>query len=99
MGGGMNFCEVIRELYTIIENRKKDLPEGSYTSSLFKGGEDRILQKVGEEAIETILALKSGNREHAIYEVSDLIYHLLVALVGKGITLEEIAEELNRRRK
>ncbi|WP_457681453.1 phosphoribosyl-ATP diphosphatase [Thermovibrio sp.] len=91
--------EVLEELYGIIRERKKELPEGSYTAELFKRGEDRILQKVGEEAIETILALKSGKKEEGVYEVSDLLYHLLVALVEKGITLDEIAEELKKRMK
>ncbi len=95
----MSFCEVIEQLYKVIENRKKEPKEGSYTSSLFKKGEDRILQKLGEESIEAILAIKSKNKEHAVYEVSDLIYHLLVALVEAGITLDDVAEELSRRRK
>jgi len=91
--------EVLEKLYGTVEERKRELPEGSYTAELFKKGEDRILQKVGEEAIETILALKSGRREEAVYEVSDLLYHLVVALVEKGISLEEVAEELRRRMK
>jgi len=93
----MNLGEVLKELYRIIKERKRELPENSYTASLFQKGEDRILQKVGEEAIETILALKSGDKREAIYEVSDLLYHLMVALVDKDISLNEIAEELNRR--
>ncbi len=93
------FCEVVEKLYEIIEKRRKELPENSYTAKLFKKGEDKILQKVGEEAVETILALKSESREHAVYETADLIYHLLVALVNKGITLEEIGNELARRMK
>ncbi|SMO37462.1 phosphoribosyl-ATP pyrophosphatase [Balnearium lithotrophicum] len=95
----MRIGDVLEELYRTVEERKRELPEGSYTASLFKRGEDRILQKVGEEAVETILALKSGRREDAVYEVSDLLYHLTVALVNSGISLEEIAEELNRRKK
>jgi phosphoribosyl-ATP pyrophosphohydrolase len=95
----MRIGDVLEELYRTVEERKRELPEGSYTASLFKRGEDRILQKVGEEAVETILALKSGRREEAVYEVSDLLYHLTVALVNSGISLEEIAEELNRRKK
>ena len=89
----------LKKLYRIIEERKRELPEGSYTAGLFKKGEDRILQKVGEEAIETILALKSGKREEAVYETADLLYHLLVALVNRGIELEEVEEELRRRMK
>ncbi len=95
----MRIGDVLEELYRTVEERKRELPEGSYTATLFKRGEDRILQKVGEEAVETILALKSGRREDAVYEVSDLLYHLTVALVNSGISLEEIAEELNRRKK
>lgn len=91
------FCKVIEKLYKIIEERKKELPAGSYTAKLFKAGEDRILQKVGEEAVETILALKSESRKDAVYETSDLVYHLLVALVDKNISLEEIGNELKRR--
>ena len=92
-----NPVAVLKELYHLIEQRKKELPEGSYTASLFKSGEDRILQKVGEESVETILAMKSGKKEEAVYETADLLYHLLVALVDKGITLEEVARELKRR--
>ncbi len=95
----MKIGEILEELYRVVEKRKRELPENSYTASLFKAGEDRILQKVGEEAIETILALKSGNRGDAVYEVSDLLYHLTVALVNSGITYDEIAEELKRRMK
>jgi phosphoribosyl-ATP pyrophosphohydrolase len=95
----MNIGNVWEKLYRIVEERKKEMPEGSYTAFLFQKGEDRILQKVGEEAVETILALKSGNREHAVYEISDLIYHLTVALVEKGISLDEIAQELSKRMK
>ncbi|WP_457569691.1 phosphoribosyl-ATP diphosphatase [Desulfurobacterium sp.] len=95
----MRFCEVFEKLYEIIDERKRTLPEGSYTASLFKKGEDRILQKVGEEAIETILAFKSGNRQDIVYETSDLLYHLFVAMVEKGVTLDDIAVELERRMK
>ena len=95
----MRIGEVLERLYEVVEERKRELPEGSYTAELFKRGEDRILQKVGEEAIETILALKSGKREEAVYEVSDLLYHLVVALVDKGISLEEVSKELQRRMK
>ncbi len=89
----------LKELYKVIKERKRELPEGSYTAELFKRGEDRILQKVGEEAIETILALKSGSTEEAVYETADLLYHLLVALANRGIELEEVEEELKRRMK
>ncbi|MEO2069390.1 MAG: phosphoribosyl-ATP diphosphatase [Desulfurobacteriaceae bacterium] len=89
--------KVLESLYKTIEERKKDLPENSYTAKLFKKGENKILQKVGEEAVETILALKSESKERAISETADLLYHLLVALVNRGITLDEVASELGRR--
>jgi len=94
-----DFGSVVKELYRIVEERKEELPEGSYTAKLFKKGEDKILQKVGEETVEVILAFKSKNKEHAIYETADLIYHLTVALVNFGITWEEVGEELKKRMK
>jgi phosphoribosyl-ATP pyrophosphohydrolase len=92
-----NIGKVLENLYKTIEERKKELPENSYTAKLFKKGENKILQKVGEEAVETILALKSESKERAISETADLLYHLLVALVDRGINLDEIASELGRR--
>ena len=89
--------KVLESLYQTIEERKKELPKNSYTAKLFKKGENKILQKVGEEAVETILALKSESKERAISETADLLYHLLVALVDRGINLDEIASELGRR--
>jgi len=94
-----DFGSVIEELYRIVEERKEKLPEGSYTAKLFRKGEDKILQKVGEEAVEVILAFKSKDREHAIYETADLLYHLTVALVNFGITWEEVGQELKKRMK
>ncbi|SNR69560.1 phosphoribosyl-ATP diphosphatase [Desulfurobacterium atlanticum] len=93
----MDFCKVIEELYETIQKRKAEMPEDSYTASLFKKGEDKILQKVGEEAVEVILAFKSGKKEDIVYEISDLIYHLTVAMVDKGVTFEDISSELKRR--
>jgi len=90
---------VLRKLYQIVRDRKERLPEGSYTAELFKRGEDRILQKVGEEAVETILALKSGSKAHSVYEIADLLYHLTVAMVEKGITWDDVENELFKRMK
>ena len=95
----MEIGQVLEKLYRVVESRKRELPEGSYTASLFKEGQDRILQKLGEEAIETILALKSGRKEEEVYEVADLLYHLVVALVDSEITLDEVARELKKRMK
>ncbi|WP_041439936.1 phosphoribosyl-ATP diphosphatase [Thermovibrio ammonificans] len=89
--------EVLSKLYQVVKQRKEEMPENSYTAELFRRGEDRILQKVGEEAVETILALKSEDKQKGIYETADLLYHLIVALVNRGITLDEVAQELKRR--
>lgn len=75
------------------------MPANSYTTKLFQDGEDRIIQKVGEETIETIIAAKNKNKKELINETSDLIYHLFVLLVEKGIPISEIAENLYKRHK
>ena len=81
----------------MIKERKKELPENSYTTKLFREGADRIVQKVGEEAIETVIAAKNRDKNEIINEVSDLIYHLLVMLVDQEIELEAIVEKLVER--
>lgn len=91
----MNFDE----LYQIIENRKTNLPKGSYVASLFKEGKDRIIQKVGEEATETIIAAKGKDKQRIIAEVADLWFHLLIMLSVFQIKPSEIFEELGERRK
>jgi phosphoribosyl-ATP pyrophosphohydrolase/phosphoribosyl-AMP cyclohydrolase len=90
---------VLQGLFAVIENRKENRPEGSYTSYLFNSGLDKILKKVGEEATETIVAAKNEDSGRLIAETGDLLYHLLVLLAEKGITLEEISRELKGRRK
>jgi phosphoribosyl-ATP pyrophosphohydrolase/phosphoribosyl-AMP cyclohydrolase len=90
---------VLQELYDLIEDRKEQRPEGSYTTYLFNNGLDKILKKVGEEATETIVAAKNSDSGRLVSETSDLIYHLLVLLVERGVTLEEISRELKGRRK
>lgn len=89
----------LNDLFELIKKRKTELPEGSYTTSLFKSGADRIIQKVGEEAIETVIAAKNRNRTDVINEVSDFIYHLFVMLAEQNIELEEIAANLSKRHK
>ncbi len=84
-------------LYNLIKERKKNLPENSYTTKLFKSGLDRIIQKVGEESVETVIAAKNKNRKEFIDESSDLIYHLLVLMVELGIELDEVVENLIQR--
>ena len=87
----------LEQLYDVIERRKRERPEGSYTSYLFTEGLDKILKKVGEEAAETIIAAKNGDPSQLVGEVSDLIYHLLVLMVERGVELDEIRSELATR--
>ncbi len=89
--------ETLRRLYELIETRKRERPEGSYTTYLFDQGLDKILKKVGEESTETIVAAKNDDRASLVNESSDLLYHLLVLLVERGVTLEEIGAELVSR--
>ena len=89
---------VLNELYALIETRKRDRPAGSYTTYLFDQGLDKILKKVGEESSETIIAAKNKDASLLAGEVSDLLYHLLVLMVERDVTLEQVREELTRRR-
>jgi phosphoribosyl-AMP cyclohydrolase / phosphoribosyl-ATP pyrophosphohydrolase len=89
----------IDQLSRLIKERKKNLPANSYTTKLFKEGADRIIQKVGEEAIETVIAAKNRDREEIINETSDLIYHLLVMLAEQEIELDEVVDKLIFRHK
>lgn len=89
---------VLDELYSVIEARQKTPAEGSYTTYLFEKGLDKILKKIGEEATETVIAAKGENRDALIGETADLIYHLLVLLVERGVKLDEVSGELLRRR-
>ncbi|HSA83821.1 MAG TPA: phosphoribosyl-ATP diphosphatase [Patescibacteria group bacterium] len=89
----------VEELYQIIKKRKQEQPEQSYVASLFKKGTDRIVQKVGEEATEVVIAAKNNNSEEVIKEVADLWFHTLVLLAAQGITPEDIFNEFEKRRK
>ena len=87
----------LTELQDFINKRKEEMPEGSYTTKLFKDGVNKIAQKVGEEALETVIEATNGNNDHLIYEASDLLYHLLVLLTDKGLRIEDVAAELQKR--
>ncbi len=87
----------IDHLWTTIQARKATLPEGSYTAHLFQKGENEILKKLGEEAVEVIIAAKAEGDDRVIYESADLIYHLMVLLAARGLTWEQIEAELARR--
>lgn len=85
------------ELQDFINKRHEEMPEGSYTTSLFKDGLNRMAQKVGEEALETVIEATNGTNERLIYEASDMFYHLIVLLTSKGLRIEDIAKELQVR--
>ena len=87
----------IYKLYELIKGRKINMTEGSYTTYLFNSGIDKILKKIGEESSEVIIGAKNGSKEEIIYELSDLLYHSLVLMVEKNITLNDIKDELSKR--
>ncbi len=91
-------AQVLQEVYDVIVDRTVHPKEGSYTNYLFTKGLDKILKKVGEESAEVIIAAKNKSKEEIRYEVSDLMYHLMVLLVERGLTLEDIYGELEGRR-
>lgn len=90
---------LLTTLYELIQSRERERPSGSYTTYLFEEGLDKILKKLGEECAETIIAAKNEDRGRLVSEVADLAYHLLVLLVARGVSLEEIANELEQRRR
>ena len=90
---------IVEELFAVIQQRKRDLPEGSYTARLFQEGTERISQKVIEEAGESALAGAKGNKEQLVRETADLVYHMLVLLSALDAKPEDVWEELRQRRK
>jgi phosphoribosyl-ATP pyrophosphohydrolase/phosphoribosyl-AMP cyclohydrolase len=84
-------------LQQFIQKRFQEMPEGSYTTSLFKKGVNRMAQKVGEEAVETVIEATNGTDDKFLYEASDLIYHLIVLLTSKGYSLDDLGKELKTR--
>ena len=90
---------LLDQLYELIQSRERERPPGSYTTYLFEEGLDKILKKLGEESAETIIAAKNDDDGRLTAEVSDLVYHLLVLLVARGVSLAQVAEELGERRK
>jgi len=89
----------LKQLQDFIDKRKQEMPMGSYTTTLFEDGLSRMAQKVGEEAIETVIEAMANNNERLIYEASDLVYHLIVLLSHKGYRIEDLARELKKRHK
>jgi phosphoribosyl-ATP pyrophosphohydrolase/phosphoribosyl-AMP cyclohydrolase len=96
---GVSIGGALEEVYRVVSDRRKEMPGGSYTTYLFEKGLNKILKKVGEESAETIIAAKDGDNESLKAETADLLYHLVVMLVERGVTLEEVGRELARRRK
>ena len=89
--------EVLKGIYEVVESRKRGRPEGSYTTYLFNEGLDKILKKVGEESAETIIAAKNDDKDALVKESSDLLYHLIVLLVERGLSLDDVSAELHGR--
>ncbi|MBR1415935.1 MAG: bifunctional phosphoribosyl-AMP cyclohydrolase/phosphoribosyl-ATP diphosphatase HisIE [Prevotella sp.] len=87
----------LQELQDFIEKRHEQMPEGSYTTRLFRDGVNKMAQKLGEEALETVIEATNGTNEKLVYEASDMLYHLLVLLTGKGLRIEDVAAELQKR--
>lgn len=87
----------LTELQNFIEKRHEEMPEGSYTTSLFRDGLNRMAQKIGEEALELVIEACNGTDERMIYEGSDMLYHLIVLLTSKGMRIEDMAAELRER--
>lgn len=92
-------ADVLKDLYNLLEDRKENPIEGSYTNYLFEKGLDKILKKVGEETSEVIIGAKNKSKEELVYEISDLVYHVLVLMVNENINIEDIKKELRGRRK
>ena len=91
--------DLIKNEYDVILERKEEKAEGSYTAYLFEQGLDKILKKVGEECTETVIAAKNNNNTETVYEITDLLYHVLVMMAHQGITPEDIEAELAKRAK
>ncbi|MEF9953372.1 bifunctional phosphoribosyl-AMP cyclohydrolase/phosphoribosyl-ATP diphosphatase HisIE [Clostridium sp.] len=91
------FESVVDKLYNLILDRQNNPVEGSYTNYLLEKGVDKILKKVGEEASEVIIGAKNNSKEEMSYEISDLVYHLLVLMVDRGLKIDDIIEELKKR--
>lgn len=92
--GDVQFLSYLQDF---IDKRKTEMPEGSYTTSLFRKGTRKIAQKVGEEAVETIIGAMANDDENFIYEAGDLLYHLIVLLSQKGLRIEDVVAELKKR--
>ncbi|VAW53452.1 Phosphoribosyl-ATP pyrophosphatase [hydrothermal vent metagenome] len=93
----MNNSEILAQLTEILEQRKGAAPDTSYVASLYDKGLDAILKKVGEEATETVMAAKDGNRDKLVYEIADLWFHTMVLMADQGLSSDDVLQELARR--
>ncbi len=91
--------DVLREVFEVLEQRKRDMPEESYTAKLLLGPQDKLLKKIAEEAGEVIIAARDQDLPQIRYEVADLMYHLMVVMVREGVSLDDLADELAGRRR
>jgi phosphoribosyl-ATP pyrophosphohydrolase len=89
---------ILDEVYNVVVDRRQNPKEGSYTNYLFDKGIDKICKKIGEESAEVIIGAKNDNKDEIRYEIADLIYHLTVLMVDKGLTWEDVCQELKKRR-
>ncbi len=95
--GSRDIGPVLTDLFAVLEQRKAEMPEGSYTTELLAGPQDKLLKKIAEESGEVIIAACGHDADQLTYEAADLVYHLLVVLVREGLTLDDLAEELAGR--
>ena len=89
--------DTVEQLFATIEDRKESMPPGSYTVELFESGENEILKKIGEEAIEVIIAAKAEGDDRILYEMADMLYHSLVLLSARGLSWQDLESELEKR--
>lgn len=90
---------VLTGLERVLESRRAEMPAGSYTAELLGGSEDQLLKKIGEEATEVVMAAKDGSPDRLCWEISDLVYHVMVVMIRQGVTLDDLAAEIAGRRK
>ncbi|KAF0208424.1 MAG: phosphoribosyl-ATP diphosphatase [Actinomycetota bacterium] len=90
---------VLAEVFAVLESRKAEMPEASYTAKLLLGPQDKLLKKIGEEASEVIIAARDRDPKQLRYEIGDLLYHLMVVMVREGLTLDDLAAEMAERRR
>ena len=98
-GGEPRVGPVLEDLFALLEQRKTEMPEGSYTTKLLSDPQEKLLKKIGEEASEVIIAARDQDRAQLRYEIGDLVYHVLVVMVREGLTLDDLARELAGRRR